>query len=285
MRSRWIAGALAAGAMIAAPSAVPAQQQPVRQAQAPKAKQPQPANPDLDVEELTPSQIQRAQEPAPPPSPKGAARAQKDTAKAPKETEKAPKETAKAAAKQPAPAPASSRAIACSGAFSKDSTHIKLATVFNSLNLTFTEVDGPVGIKVMASVLFPNDPKRRLEVWWENQAARSGIYLIVINGQSTWAAPKGLRLGLPVAALEKLNGKPFKLKGLEKDNTILVSDWNGGVLGGEFPGGCKSGVRLAADRKAAPDALAAMAGTGEFTSTDAKVRAVKPTVAEIILGF
>jgi len=37
--------------------------------------------------------------------------------------------------------------------------------------------------------LFPNDPKRRLEVWWSNITARKDIYLIVIGGESTWAAP------------------------------------------------------------------------------------------------
>jgi hypothetical protein len=264
MLSRWIAVSLAAGAMIVAPSALSAQQQPVRQAQAPKAKQtprPQPANPDLDVEELTPSQIQRAQDPAPPPAAKAAA---------------------KAPAKESAPTPA--RAIACSGPFAKDSSHLKLATAYNSLNVTFTEVDGPEGSKLMASVLFPKDPKRRLEVWWLNEATRSGTYLIVINGQSTWTAPKGLKLGLQLAALEKLNGKPFKLKGFDKENSSTISDWDGGALA-QFPGGCKSGVRLMSDPKAPQEARDAVAGNDDFLSTDAKVRAVKPTVAEIILGY
>jgi hypothetical protein len=41
--------------------------------------------------------------------------------------------------------------------------------------------------------LFPNDPKRRLEVWWSDPTARKDIHLIVIGGQSTWAAPGGFR--------------------------------------------------------------------------------------------
>src|SRR5712671_5910398 len=43
--------------------------------------------------------------------------------------------------------------------------------------------------------------------------ARRQTSLIVINGQSAWTAPKGLRLGLPLAALEKLNGRPFRMRG------------------------------------------------------------------------
>jgi hypothetical protein len=85
--------------------------------------------------------------------------------------------------------------VACNGAFAKDSSHLKLAMFFESKNITFTDVEYSDGSKVPASVLFPNDPKRRVEVWWSDPTARKDIHLIVIGGQSTWAAPGGLRLG------------------------------------------------------------------------------------------
>ena len=130
--------------------------------------------------------------------------------------------------------------VACSGAFSKDSSHLRLAMTFDTKNVTFTDVDSSTGTKVPASVLFPTDPKRRLEVWWANAAARNQTYLIVINGKSTWTAPGGMKLGLTLAQLEKLNHKPFKLKGFDKDGTAAVSDWDGGLLA-TLAGGCKSG--------------------------------------------
>jgi hypothetical protein len=265
MRSLGVLLSLTAASVIAAPALLSAQQAPVRQAQAPKANQlprAQPANPDLDVEELTPSQIRRAQETAPPAPSKAAA--------------------AKAPSKQSAPAP--SRTVACNGVFAKDSSHLKLATLYNAQNITFTEVDGPDGSKVMASVLFPKDPKRRLEVWWENEASRSGTYLIIIGGQSTWTAPKGLRLGMQLGALEKLNGKPFKLTAFGEDNSSTISDWDGGALA-ELPGGCKAGVRLAANSKATAEEREAVSGESEFVSNATSMKAAKPTVAEIILGY
>jgi hypothetical protein len=82
----------------------------------------------------------------------------------------------------------------------------------------------------MASIIYPNDPKRRLEVWWSDMDKRKDVYLIAINGSSTWTGPSGLRLGLSLADLEKLNRKPFKLRGFDKDNTATVSDWDHGAL-------------------------------------------------------
>jgi hypothetical protein len=54
--------------------------------------------------------------------------------------------------------------VACSGTFAKDSSAVELATAFNSKNVKFADVEAADGTKVPASILFPNDPKRRLEV-------------------------------------------------------------------------------------------------------------------------
>jgi hypothetical protein len=178
---------------------------------------------------------------------------------------------------------AAMRAVACVGAFSKDSSNLRLAMTFDSKNVSFADVDVG-GTKVGASIVFPKDPKRRLEVWWSNQANRSDTYLILINGQSTWGAPGGMKLGLTLAELEKLNHKPFKLKGFDKDNIAAVSDWDGGALA-TLAGGCKSGVSLQADPKAAAADVSALPADKEFSSSDAAMRAVKPKVSEILLGY
>ena len=106
-------------------------------------------------------------------------------------------------------------------------------------------------------MLYANDPKQRLEVWWSNPAARTGTYLIVIGDKSTWTAPGGMKLGLTLAQLEKLNHKPFKLKGFDKNGVATVSDWDDGTLA-NLPSDCKSGLSLTADPKAAPDAISAI---------------------------
>ncbi len=250
-----------------------------------------PTNPDLDTDDqLAPSQMQQqmpaavAQPSSAPVKPtRPAVRAA--TAAAPSASPAAaPGGAAPVAGSRAAAALASARVVACSGAFSKDSSHLRLAMTFDTKNVTFSDVESSGGSKVPASVLFPTDPKRRLEVWWSNPAARSQTYLIVINGKSTWTAPGGMKLGLTLAQLEKLNHKPFKLKGFDKDGTAAVSDWDGGLLA-TLAGGCKSGLSLQADPKAAPDSVSALAADKEYSSSDPAMRAVKPIVSEILIGY
>lgn len=174
-------------------------------------------------------------------------------------------------------------ALACSGRFASDSGNLSLAATFDSRNVIFTEVDGGAIGKVPASVLFPKDPKRRLEVWWSDPASRTRIYLIVINGRSGWIAPRGLRLGQNLAEMEKLNRKPFKLKGFDND-IASVSDWDGGAFA-DLPGGCKASASLRADPKAPAEAVKALSADHEYTSADAAVRAIKPTISEILIGY
>ncbi|MBO0757042.1 MAG: hypothetical protein J2P54_14370, partial [Bradyrhizobiaceae bacterium] len=151
-------------------------------------------------------------------------------------------------------------------------------------NITYSEVDGPEGTKLMASVLYPKDPKRRLEVLWQNEETRSDLSVISINGQSTWIAPKGLKLGVPLVMLERFNGRPFKLAGFDWDYGGAVRDWMEGALS-ILPGGCNMGMKLAPD----PNTLAAtrteVSGDKEFMSSDPLIRAANPTVQEITIGY
>jgi hypothetical protein len=179
---------------------------------------------------------------------------------------------------RPAVAP---HVIACSGIFGPDSSHAKLAMAFRSRNVAFTQVDSSSGAKVMASVLFDKDPKQRLEVWWSKPANRSQTHLIVINGQSDWIAPGELHLGLTLAELERLNGKPFKLTGFDKNKITTAADWDGGQLS-TLSGGCKIGISLRANSTSTVGDLPA---DRAFKSDDSSLRAANPTVSEILIAY
>ena len=183
--------------------------------------------------------------------------------------------------KRMTPTPA---AVACSGLFAKDSNHAKLTKKYDSRNVVLGQVDGPDGTKLPATIVFPNDPKRRLEVLWSNDDTHSGTQVISINGKSQWGAPKGLKLGLPITALEKLNGRSFRISGFGADGTATVLGWENGALS-SVPGGCKIGLRLIEDAKAPQAARDTVGGDKELVSSDANVRAVKPVVTEILIGY
>jgi hypothetical protein len=245
---------------------------------APSAWAQQRTQPNLSPEDqLSPSQTNQpmpAAVPEPEPNPPSGAK-----------SKTAPKHTSAAAASKPStmppmPRPGSGRTVVeCSGAFARDSGMLALAVAYDSRNMIFTH-ETVQGAQVGVTVLYPKDPKRRLEVWWQNPN-RTGLYLIDIAGKSIWTAPKGLRLGLTLEQLQKLNHKPFKLKGFDEDGTANVADWDGGELA-SLPGGCKASASFHTNDKAAAGDLPAK---DEYSSDDPAMRALKPTVSEILIGY
>jgi hypothetical protein len=181
-----------------------------------------------------------------------------------------------------APPSGSRTVVACSGPFAQDSGMLALAMAFGNGNVTFAQQkvqDTEVGV----TTVFPKDPRRRLDVWWNNPN-RTGTFLIDIAGKSIWTGPEGLHLGLTLVELEKRNHKPFKLKGFDKDGVATVSDWDGGALA-TLPGGCKASVNFHADAKTAKDAISALSADKEYSSSDEAVRAAKLSVTEILIGY
>ena len=175
------------------------------------------------------------------------------------------------------------RVVKCEGPFGRNASHDDLVKAFGAANVVYQDVAGAEGEKVKATVLFPTDRKARLEVFWSDENARRGPMLRV-KDQSAWASPNGIHIGMALADVEKLNGKPFKLQGFGKDGLAPVSDWNGGSFN-TWSADCKLGLRLKADSKATAEARAAVAGEKEFLSSDAAIRALKPSVGEILLAY
>jgi hypothetical protein len=199
------------------------------------------------------------------------------------ETASAPKSGDTPAPPRSKSQPAPPRVVNCGGVFAKESSHVKLATFFGADVVQWTQVDGPEGSKLNASVLYPRDPKRRLEVLWNSEASRSDTQLIVINGQSSWTGPKGLKLGLPLAAIEKLNKKPFSLHGFSGEDGGLVTSWESGALS-TLPGGCKVSLRFTPNPKA-PPADPSVASDKPVLSSASALKPLSLKVTEIILGY
>jgi hypothetical protein len=50
-------------------------------------------------------------------------------------------------------------------------------------------------------------------------------------------------------------------------------------------GGCKPGVSLRADANASAEKIGVLSADEEYSSSDSAIRAAKPTVSEILIGY
>jgi hypothetical protein len=157
---------------------------------------------------------------------------------------------------------ASSRVIKCEGPFGRNAGHSDLVKAFGSKNVVEQEIDGAEGQKIKASVLYPDDPKARLEFIWSDEKGRRRPSLIRATDQSAWATANGIRIGTALAEIEQMNGKPFKLSGFDWDYGGRVTDWQGGALSKPQSGGCILGVDFVHPEDSPEAHLAKVTGDG-----------------------
>jgi hypothetical protein len=183
-----------------------------------------------------------------------------------------------------AAAAAAPDALACEGAFAKDTTHAKLVETFGRSNVAFLEIDGDQGVKVKASVIYPDDSRRRIYVVWHDEKLRRHPATIRVDFKSGWHGARGLHVGSELAEVEKINGKAFKMMGFDWELGGRVSNWQGGALA-KMPGGCEFRLGFNPWANAPDEARDKVSGEKEFLSSDPNMRASKPTVSEIIISY
>ena len=176
------------------------------------------------------------------------------------------------------------RVVKCEGPFGRNARHDDLVKAFGAANVVYQDVAGAEGEKVKATVLFPTDRKARLEVFWSDENARRGPMLRV-KDQSAWASPNGIHIGMALADVEKLNGKPFKLSGFDWDYGGRALNWQGGALDKPQSGGCIIGVSFVHAEDAPEANLTKVTGDNEFNSDSADMRAVEPFVSEVTISY
>jgi hypothetical protein len=134
--------------------------------------------------------------------------------------------------------------VTCEGLFAKDTDHDKLLAAFGAANVAFEETyTGVEDIKEMATVLYPQDPARRLKIFWQYRDERKfPLEILIDDKESQWTAGNGLRLALNVQQVEALNKRPFKVNGFDSD-FFGMANFRGGALE-HVRGGCVQDVRL-----------------------------------------
>lgn len=146
-----------------------------------------------------------------------------------------------------------------------------LERAYGKENVEDGELDGPEGSTLPGARLFAGTERELEVVWGESEKI---VQLVRIIG-TAWVFENGLKAGMSVEEVEKINGKPFKIFGWEWDygGSAIIEE---GELAGK--------VMLRFD-PGSDEIPAGLVGDVELSSTDAKVRALKPVVSPPITLF
>lgn len=174
--------------------------------------------------------------------------------------------------------------LSCSGSFARTTSHARLVSEFGETNVVYKDVDGPQGRKIKATVLFDSDPVKQIIVFWRDQSSRNGIASVTASAPSTWIGPGGIRNGLPLKQVEKLNGGAFSINGFEWDGGGFASGFKGQLAAP--PGGCVLSIRFEPGiANPLPKTFAAIVGDRKIPSSDRLMRRAKPMVSEWSVSY
>ena len=172
------------------------------------------------------------------------------------------------------------RELSCTGAFVRNASHAGIVKAFGQRNVISEEVGIGEGEMARATVIFPRDPARRVEIFWRDAKQRRELSEMRVATGSAWRTAQGVAVGMPLADVEAINDKPFLLAGFGWDYGGTTLDWQGGKLDTQ-PGGCR--LRLRFDQQKPTDAD--IDGDREFASDDNGMRSAAPIVEEISFSF
>lgn len=171
--------------------------------------------------------------------------------------------------------------LSCAGAFAADSSRERLAAVFGAANVADVEIDVGEGMTEPGTVLFPDDPMRRVDIFWHDGDARARPLSVLVRGDdSLWVGPLGVRLGSSLAEVEAVNGGPFDILGFDWDQGGYVPDWRGKLATATGAADCPFSARFGPTS----DGYDAV-GDQVFSSAAAGIRAGAPVVEMLSIGW
>ncbi|MET7242065.1 hypothetical protein ABZT49_01735 [Methylobacterium sp. EM32] len=174
--------------------------------------------------------------------------------------------------------------------FSKRTDEAALIERFGKENVVRGKLDGAEGETVPGTIVYPKDPARRLEISWWDTGKRRGLTGITVKDRSAWlvrtpgAARAAIGLGAGLDEVEAANEKPFQINGFGWDYGGYGMGWKGGRLD-RLAGGCSLSARFNPDPNVKGRAIDKVSGEKEFGSSDPALRAVKPSLSSITIGW
>lgn len=153
-------------------------------------------------------------------------------------------------------------------------TATELERAYGKTNVKHEDIPGAEGETIPGARLFA-DTDRELEVIWDPENEKKKVVFDVHVIGTAWKFENGLKAGMTLEEVEKINGKTFKVSGFAWDYGGYAN-FEGGKLAG------KVSLRFNPSTEDIPDYLQ---GDKELSSADKKLRAVKPLVETPISVF
>jgi hypothetical protein len=178
--------------------------------------------------------------------------------------------------------PALADEIKCEGAFGKDATLSDFEKAYGKANVVTGEVPGPEGTTMIATTVFPGDEDKTFQVYWWDEEKHEGLAGVTIAKADT--APMGIKLGMPIEEVQKINGQVFTLMGFGWDYGGAAGFQEGNLA--NLPGGCFMSLTFAPSVDELPEATSeAISGDKEIRSDMKEFSIAKPVVTAINLGY
>lgn len=114
------------------------------------------------------------------------------------------------------------------GDFSEDTTVADLEARFGKENVTVGEVPNSYKEPPLGIILFPNDPTRRAYVaFWDEKPMGHLAGIQVVDAGSRWRGKHGVRIGMTLAEVRKINVKPFYISGFDAQGRgVAHNQWS-----------------------------------------------------------
>jgi hypothetical protein len=173
--------------------------------------------------------------------------------------------------------------IKCAPPFAADASQASLVKAFGRKNVVRKTIDGPEGTTLDATLIYPNDPARRLIVLWQDEAARTRPSAIIVRDNSKWMAPGGIGLGATLDEVSQINGEPFNISGFDWDYGGSAGFENGALA--DLDGGCVLGLTFALGPAPLGPGFDAIIGDRQISSDDPLMVKAAPSVVEMSIGY
>jgi hypothetical protein len=172
--------------------------------------------------------------------------------------------------------------VQCEGVFGRTSSAELVRQTYGAENVVDDVIYGSEGAEIPATIVYPDDPQRRMNfIWWDEEKRE---YLSSVELSPSQSTPEGVRIGMGIEEVEKINGTPFDITG-------FWWDFGGGTMIEEGrlvqpAEGCSFWFRLAPDDDYDQSInVDAIAGDVLLSSSDPLLAKVGVHVQSLQLGY